>query len=235
MNNSPQPVKWNETCERYVAFIDIMGFKDMTYRRTHESILGTLQSVIDALKPMVHDAQQKLAGVRPGNFPEAIIRPVTFSDSILLVTNEDSLQSADFIVQSSRYVVSRALSLGIAVKGAIAHGKQTADFEQSLHFGRPLIDAYELQQDSILYAIVLHHSTEIRIRQLSNKDPQIHFADGLCRYETPFRSCTASHLLVRYDAKSSEAIPRLYDIVSGPLRRYADNTTAFVKTTAKSK
>ena len=178
---------------------------------------------------MVRDAQRKLAGARPGNFPNTIIRPVTFSDSILLVTNDDSLESADFILLCARYVVGRALSSGIAVKGGIAHGEQTADFDQSLHFGQPIIDAYELQQDLILYAVVLHHSIEQRIRQLSQKEPHDQFPK--IYVVTKLHSETATHFVVKYDSQSAKDIPRLYDTVSGPLRRYVDNTTTFVEKT----
>lgn len=50
-------INWTNTCQRFVAFIDIMGFRERVYRSTHKSVLKSMESfVTEAIKPMQLDA-----------------------------------------------------------------------------------------------------------------------------------------------------------------------------------
>ena len=97
------------------------------------------------------------------NHSASAVRPIFFSDSILLVSNNNSRTSLQMIIALCKLLTVDCLNMNIPLKGAIALGKQTADFEKSLHFGQALIDAYLLQNDVFFYGTVFHHSVELNL------------------------------------------------------------------------
>jgi hypothetical protein len=233
--------RWLKTCNRFVAFMDIMGFKEMVAREPHQEVLERMkwfrENVIDAIE---QEAQRRLvSGGRSTEkslklFGGSIVRPVMFSDSILLVSNDDSIESADYLLFCVRRLLRESLKKGIPIKGAIAHGKQTADFEKSLHLGQPLIDAYELQNEMLLYGVILHHSFDRYIDDLDMVD-QFEQYSNIYKYLTPLKNGTVNHHIVGWltaqhnNDISLADISRLYNSVSGSSRRYVDNTIDFAR------
>ena len=52
---------WEVTTERYVAFIDIMGFKNMVERSTHEQIYKMMISIDEDIK---HNTSIEWTGIQ---------------------------------------------------------------------------------------------------------------------------------------------------------------------------
>lgn len=230
-----EKVKWNDTCERFVAFLDIMGFKDMVFRNTHEKIYNILiefKKRLDDIENTIGRTPKKPdEKSRSNSENDHPIGQVIFSDSIILVTNDDSFDSFVNLVSSIFWIFNFALPNNIPIKGAIAYGKTTADFNNSLHFGRPIIDAFELQNEFLMYGIVLHHSAE----QFFANNNLIEKLDRLFfKWQAPFRSANVSHYILNYISvsiekkKVQEAIPKLCYLVSGVQRQYVDNTIKFL-------
>lgn len=225
-------IEWPSTCKRFVAFLDIMGFRDMVFRNTHEDVLGTLEQFRIAIRKIRKDARERLKGKPSGwdTFGNTIIWPVFFSDSVLLFSSDDSLGSVEHILWGVYLVISRALLKGIPIKGAIAYGEQTADFKKSLYFGRPLIDAWELQNEIVLYGAVLHHTME---KFLIENDLLEEVNSSVLKYPTPLKQGIINHYLVNLlqyiptDSKLKNSLPNLYCNVSGSARRYVDNTVEY--------
>ena len=137
-------------------------------------------------------------------------------------------------------LLKEALTVEIPMKGAIAYGTQTADFEKSLHFGRPLVDAYLLSEELQLYGVVLHHTMESYLREhkLINAVVKTH----AIQYKTPLKKCSVNHYCLNWTKmlnsaqdKPYEIVSKLYDTVSGSTRHYVDNTLEFVNTIEASK
>ena len=231
---------WKPTCKRFVAFLDIMGFRDMVLRNPHEHVLDTLEQFRLTIKKIKQEARERLAGEYSGwdTFEDSIIWPVFFSDSVLLFSSDDSIGSVDHILWGVYLVISRALMKGIPIKGAIAYGEQTADFNKSLYFGRPLIDAYELQKDIVIYGAVLHHTME---KFLIDNELLEKVNSNILKYPTPLKQGIITHYLVnllRYiptDSKLKNSLPNLYCNVSGYARRYIDNTLEYFDWCEKQK
>ena len=131
--------EWKPTDKRFVAFFDIMGFKEMVARNTHEhiveklTILKKLNSMVDGMK-----AQPEFID----EFNRGKTRSVTFSDSIIIFSKQDGKDDAFKILMHSYWLLGAALQNGIPIKGAISHGEVTVDFKTSLFFGQPIIDAF---------------------------------------------------------------------------------------------
>lgn len=211
---------WSNKAARFVAFFDILGFKEMMLRESHDAVAEKLIK-IHKISDMLHDKEGS---------NEVLLRRVKFSDSVVLITNDDSNEAGKKIIQSSAWLLAGALARSVPMKGAIAHGLFTADFENSLYFGQPIIDAYLLQDELKLYGCILHHTAEAKLNDLGRIKE-----NNLCiEYNTPMASGLIKHVNLNWvdpmhfhEVNISEAESKLYNTVSGRPRKYVDNTCDF--------
>jgi hypothetical protein len=221
----------NITATRFVAFIDILGFKNLVDNSTHEEVLNQLESLKKSLDEIDKRESEDL-------------KTWIFSDSIMIVSNNDSYSAADAILISVSQIMEQALEIGLLLKGVISFGNFTADFKNSIFFGRPLIDSYLLQEEIKISSIVLHHTFEKRVLQF-REDPNL-LSDGrTLEFITPLQHGAVSHLHLNwmeyysiYAIESNELklqevdkytkkLKNLYLNVSGHSRIYIDNTLKF--------
>ena len=225
---------WEPTCKRFVAYMDIMGFRDMVLRKTHQEVLEIMEKFRSPIKKIKKEARERLEGRshRWDTFEHTVVRPVSFSDSVLLFSSDDSLGAVENLIWQVKFVISHALINGVPMKGALAYGEQTADFYKSLYFGQPLIDAWELQNELVIYGVILHHTIESYlvkkewVEELEEWD--------ISSYDVPLKHGKVSHYLVDWSNLSTEtskklkvSLPNLYGTVSGSTRQYVDNTLSF--------
>jgi hypothetical protein len=220
---------WNITCNRFVAFLDIMGFRDRVYRESHEDVKKMLESFLPAIRAVEFAFKQK---------PDTTIiktntKPIIFSDSIILVSKDDSEASIKDIFADTIWVCEEAIAKGIPIKGAIAYGEFTAAIDKSLYFGRPLIDAYELQKELQLYGVVLHHTVE---KYLVESNLIISVGHMMYQYPIPTKSNKVNHCILDWtqiidkkDQNPISAVNKIYHSVSGTPRIYVDNTLKFLE------
>lgn len=225
MSNIP----WETTCDRFVAILDIMGFKEIVSRKSHEEVLEILRKLKAVLK--------FLSG-NDGNYPmtnNLLLRPeqtrsITFSDSIFIFSNGNNVSDLSKIALDCDALISTAFKLGIGIKGAISYGKITFDQENNLFFGQPIIDAYLLQNELEIYGTVLDFNSE---RKLKSFHPDIETYLSIVQYKTPFKGGKISHLLISPLSNRVESclpeLKNLYNTVSGRPRIYVDNTIDFYK------
>lgn len=160
--------------------------------------------------------------------------PVSFSDSIILFTSDDTDNSVFDIVINTATILAAALSNKIPMKGAIAFGEMTVDKDKSLYFGKPLIDAYELHQELRMYGLVLHHTAQTHFEQLrnNNKSSLASAIESLLwDYHVPLEFGAVTHKCLDWTFFCEDpinCINKLYDEVSGKPRKYVDNTLEFV-------
>jgi hypothetical protein len=213
---------WETTCSRYVGFIDIMGFKDMVVRNTHETIynkLITISQYKDLVQNTVHFSFHP---------PKVFI----FSDSIILFTIDDSSDAiCDLLLKMGNFIAA-LIENEIPFRGGIAYGQITVDDKNSIFFGQPLIDAYLLSEELALYAVAIHHTAENRI--LKDEDAN----DFIFKYNTPVKIGKVFHYLVSAcvyslymrQAVVSDLMEKFRSMTSGALRKYIDNTEEFLET-----
>lgn len=222
---------WQKTANRYVGFIDIMGFKDLVARSTHEEIYVMMQQIENAKRSNENTKWY-------GNDDDQKVRSTFYSDSIILYSKDDSEKSASVINSTISSLTHDLISSGIPHKGSLAFGKMTLDDEKSIFFGQPLIDAYLLQEELVMYGIVVHSSAESHIENLKMKDSLFIF-DYLC----PFKGGNSHHLTIppifagedsnEEDKEEQEllmkGVKEFRFKTSGHLRKYIDNTEQFLK------
>lgn len=208
------------TKERFVVFLDIMGFKDRVARNKHEKILKQLETFQNTISSYVSEYQ------------ESNIQLSLFSDSILIFSQDDSIDSLKSIAAISAKIMMSAFQQQetIPLKGAIAQGKVTCNQSKQLYFGQALIDAYLLEENVKYYGIVVHHSAELKVKTI---------ADGSFRdVKTCLKSGDISHYeLYWYNTILKEAEPQnsisdclnnLRLTVSDEPRKYIDNTLKII-------
>ncbi|MDD5093253.1 MAG: hypothetical protein PHV74_02595 [Dehalococcoidia bacterium] len=234
---------WKPTTKRFVAYFDIMGFKEMVYRNGHNTVLDKMIKLRERVDLIENEARRLLnrqedSGPRKKarRSMDVPILPVFFSDSILFVSQNDSKACARKILLSASWLLAASLIQGIPMKGSLAYGMQTADFEKSLHFGKPLTDAYLLEQEVGLYGAVLHNSMETYLKQNNMIDRPIRNHNIVVRYNIPLKKGNATHYCVNwlgmFDFLKQDPEPvvsALYDTVSGSIRSYVDNTVTFMR------
>jgi len=88
--------KFPTTCDRFIAYFDIMGFRDLLYRNSHEKVTMIMNSVSRQIE-MIKDTEDGLLrkkGKLHGDFERAIIIPIVFSDTIILLSGSNTIYDA---------------------------------------------------------------------------------------------------------------------------------------------
>ncbi len=198
------------TAKRYVAFLDIMGFKDRVARHSHEEILLELQQMSEFVST-------NLKGLSDIKF-------VMFSDSFLFFTEHDDETVLKHLIELLMGVMNNAINNKIPIKGVVAKGIFTFDFAKQLFFGQPLIDAYGLEENIVIYGIVAHHSFEKDARSLT---------DWFIDAEIPLKNGNSKHYLLNWWQDNAtivkERLNAIRETVSDSPRRYIDKTINIIE------
>ena len=242
-------MKWINTNKRFIAYIDIMGFKEFVFRNSHQAVLKKMELLRNTVAVIEEGEKAKQKKKFFTGTPEdvfdidnVLVKMLSFSDSVLMCTNDDSQASISNLLLASGYFMYACLMDGIPVKGALSHGTLTIDFDQSIYFGKPLIDAYLLENEINLYGLALDHNVE---KYLKEKKILNHEAISclITHYKTPLKGSKVFHYnvdwLFGFDQKKHSEIKdkmlNLYNTVSGPTRKYVDNTMDFLEYNIKEK
>lgn len=153
---------WTITTNRYVAYIDIMGFKDMVSREHHGKIYNMMLNIDKSV--------QRITNIDwVGGETSKLIKTTNYSDSIIIYSKDSSLNSLDSFIYTVSAFTNVLLANVIPHKGAVAFGMMTFDSVNSIFFGQPLIDAYLLQEELEFYGIIAHATIENEI-EIKKKD-----------------------------------------------------------------
>jgi len=235
-NKTVQNDKWEINANRFVAYLDIMGFKDMVARMKSEDIYILMKKLRDVLH-----SSTKI----DWSFDKMTYLDVaSFSDSIIIYSKDDSSKSLENILCSLSSIISEMLLCKIPFRGALSWGKMILDRDNSIVFGQPLIDSYFLQEELNFYGIVLHASAEYKISRMKKEDlltPTMF----LQLYDCPFKNGKSNNLTIFpmrsiiYEGKEKESeddcnkiLKSVHDLryrTSGSLRKYIENTEEYLK------
>jgi hypothetical protein len=215
---------------RLVAFIDIMGFKNLVAEQSSDQIYTTLD-VIHQLRTVVYD------DIEAYKDESSSFQTVAFSDSLLIYTRDESEKAADDFLFTVGWIVANALANLIPLKGAIAFGNFTADRKKAIYFGKPLIDAYELQDGFHMFGIVLHHTCQRYFTDIAMLDRLIE-ERSIIEYQAPFKNAGhIKHYLLCWEGRMwgpqsgspDFGLNRFNSRISGLPRKYIDNTLSYIE------
>ncbi len=144
------------TKQRFVAVLDIMGFKKIVESNRASAVYDKLKDIYD----MAIEAQKYFK-----------LHFSIFSDSIFLITDDDSQESfEDIVIVACQFM--RFMEQGIAINGAIAYGEVTFDNERNIIFGIPVNEAHLCQESLFCYSLVLLDSV---INKISSYRGNVNF------------------------------------------------------------
>lgn len=166
------PKSYNEYEQRYVAFIDILGFKELIKRsdkepdndREGENRPHAVSAIFNALDfdlSLINDTYKKIS---PGT-ESPDLRLNTFSDFVV-ISSKLTPAGLDSLVFAVWRVVTEWLSKGYISRGGISKGKVVhRDYEERkspIVFGPAFVSAYTLEQEIADYPRVVL-SKEVRL------------------------------------------------------------------------
>lgn len=215
--------------EKFVLYLDIMGFKERVNRVKIKELREQLllfKTKNNKLKPLLKGLKDNI-----------LIDMAQFSDSIVLVSKDTTIDDLNRISKAATILMQTALQTGFALRGAIAKGNMIFDNENQLFFGKALVDAYLLEEELCYYGVVFHESMEGDIISALPHKPNLPIED----IAVPLKKGKSKHYHIAwYKLKenlqqgniSANALDWLKDIrktVSGNPRVYLDNTIGIIK------
>lgn len=224
---------------RFVVFLDIMGFKERVARNSADALYQELTAFNRDIANIVseitgagtslplkqEDVSKQLLVSKADANKEVLLSQ--FSDSIILFSGDNSSDSLKTITRVASAIMLSAIDREkpIPLKGALAEGYITCDQAKQLFFGQALIDAYLLEENVQYYGIVVHHSAEGSVKNLNS--------ELFCNEKIPLKSGMIEHYEIKWwGSKAKEALEGLERIrltVSDSPRKYVDNTKAVVE------
>jgi tetratricopeptide (TPR) repeat protein len=219
--------EWEVTKKRFVLYFDIMGFKNFILKNNHEDVFNKMTLLLQEAK--IHVEKNKY-----------FIYLVTFSDSIVVFSRDDTIDSVKAIIAFGKSLMSSAMKqeMPVPIKGSIAYGNISVDKTNQIFCGQPIIDAFLFQEDQLCYyGVVFLHSFEKYFN--SNKEV---FLEIYKEYEnelpiiemkTPLKKGgSVNHLNLNWFSDFNNGFD-FDDIISklkitsgadGDIRKYIDNT-----------
>ena len=199
------------TSDRFVVYLDIMGFKDRIARNSHDKVLETLTIFTNLISNIKEQDKYRT------------IQQSQFSDSIILFSKSNTTDDLYVISEMTKEIVRIAVKNEIPIRGSLAQGKLTVDPKKSIFFGQPLVDAYELEEKGVkYYGVVVHNSAESIIKVCPDGNKL--FKD----IKTPLKYGWISHYELSWYFDDIEqtmsVLNKIRENVSGEPRVYVDNT-----------
>jgi len=139
--------------DRFVAFIDILGFKDLIDQSTTQNSEVTVDSIREALQPPKPAAKGQIVLGQIGDISKSGHRQTTFSDSVVISTEPTPLGLVHLVNHCER-IARKLLDFGHLCRGGIARGDLYHESDGTL-FGPAMLRAYELEQTPPGYPRIL--------------------------------------------------------------------------------
>ena len=229
---------WKTTDKRFVAFLDILGFKDSVMRNTHDEIYNKLTS-INKLKKSIEKSNYSKSLAEYYNDSEVYI--VNFSDSIVMFSKNNSVFNFEYFLVTVRFLFGQCISKGIPIKGGIAYGEVSVNKSEQIYFGQPIIDAYILEEDVNHFGIAFHNSLDNYVMNHKEEIDDLKYYDrAVFSTKVPLKYGKINHTCIDwfkilvdskesddFDLKKNEVLKKLnhFNITcSGNPRKYVDNT-----------
>lgn len=155
-----QKTEWERTCNRFVAFLDIAGFKSLCnlHNEDHNYIYRILK-----LTTELCDLEEN--GVI---YERDSLYIIAISDSIIIITKDDSDESFSYFTLILGEVFNFTFCLS-PMNAVASYGNMTVDRENMIIFGNAYNRAYKLSNEMDYYGVLCDESFEAYIAEKNNK------------------------------------------------------------------
>ena len=150
-------MEWELNCKRFVAFIDMAGFKAMV----HNEEATKIATILGEFKYIADKECEEYGKV-------GMLYTIAISDSIILISKDDSEDSFSCFCQSLGAVFNNTLTFKL-MTAAVAFGEMYVDRTNMIFFGEPYNIAYSLQEQMNYYGVLCDDSMSeyLKTRELS--------------------------------------------------------------------
>ena len=174
--------EWPINAERFIAYFDIMGFKNMIKTGNGN---GNLTDLYNKFMTLI---KTNIKGNRRTRITYYI-----YSDLIVVVTQDSSQDSLKQLLEAAVKITNQILNLDWGVSGSIAKGKLIFDKQNQILLVQPVVDAYLAQEDVEFYGIVICDSaveevkkyiSDVKSKKITKhlsgllKEDRLHFKTG---------------------------------------------------------
>lgn len=132
---------------KFVAFFDILGFKNLVERNSHEKLVKIYQEVLlDTVSEIKRLGLEIHKNDKTALKALESIKQFIISDSIILIQNDCTHRGLFFITLQAKVLLQMAMEEGIPLRGAISVGPVTIleSFGTTI-IGQGLVNAYSLE------------------------------------------------------------------------------------------
>lgn len=160
---------------RFVAMLDVMGTKNMVKRNRGKEISVLFEQLKGFVKKYNCDDY---------------IEMTFFSDSILLYSNDDSLESYRAIVYLSAYLTIFFMKQGFGLNGCISYGKCICYNTEGKYItiGDPITNAYLTQSDLFFYGVAADKTVIDKVHKCNYSVDNFFVADVVVELKVPLKS-----------------------------------------------
>ena len=178
---------------KWVAYFDLLGFKQHVKKSGLIDSFGLLGWCTDELECCAQ--------------PFESVNLVSFSDTFLLYTADDSRASFQAIDDVSRSFYDESVLAGIPVCGALAFGEFYADEANNLFLGKAFIDAYEFGEQFDWLGFVLHPSALKQMSEVGQPASRLCYKRHLVECKNPKTSAIKRKCVVAYKTGPGSIMP----------------------------
>lgn len=149
---------------KYVAFLDILGFKDLVLNNEHERLIELYEIVfadtVDVAlangKIIIKKEENKL--LYTPDRSKILVNSIIVSDSVILWTDDCSVKSLIDILISTKYLLNHSFVMGFPLRGAMSKGDFSAFTRNNMlsknnsintYLGKALVSAYQLESEQL--------------------------------------------------------------------------------------
>ena len=165
--------------ERFIAFFDILGFKNLVTGLKMDIIIERMNELVDIINLSIKNPIRGKNDELPSD--EKLLNYIQFSDSVVFYTEGLSANEFSRLLYVSKVFIYFSLLRGLPMRGCISHGEFYVN--NNIFFGKTLIDAYENGESQNWAGAYVLDNTIQYVREL---------------YPDTFKFCTEKGFLLKY-------------------------------------
>ncbi|MFA5055705.1 MAG: hypothetical protein WC562_05965 [Dehalococcoidia bacterium] len=156
---------------RSVAFLDVLGFKQLVNSTSAEELGLAYTAASNNLGRLIRPLMEP--GKEPTFFPSRDLeKPYcikhTFSDSIILVSHDDTEQSALELLIYTLRVVQTLMVQKFLVRGGVSFGDMYINIKDAIFVGKALTEAWELEEKQEWAGVTINNNLESKFPSIFN-------------------------------------------------------------------
>lgn len=176
--------------KKAVAFLDILGFKEMIANLSTDELAEEYTRIISVTeafnKDLIqqHSEPQLVPSLEPGK--NWCIKRV-FSDSIILIANDESEESCLRLLLYTWKLMQACLSFQMPFRGGIAYDEIYVNEAQEIFLGKALTKAFELESSQDWIGVAIHKELSKHYKNIFNGSIHPVLSNIFLQYLVPFK------------------------------------------------